>query len=65
MCQHTYQLNEVLTREERLMDAEAVRQHHWELTLASYESNAGYRAFMEHKRLHHEAARRIRAERVK
>lgn len=66
MCQHAYVLDEMtLTREERLMDAAAVRAHHAELTRRSYQSEAGYQAYYAHRAAHHEAARRIRAERVK
>lgn len=66
MCQHIWELeNGVLTRSERLQDPEAVREHHMALLRQSYESDAGYRAFQAHKREHHEAARRLRAEREK
>ncbi len=66
MCQHAYVLDEMtLTREERLMDAAAVRQHHADIVRRSYESEAGLEAYHAHRRLHQEAARRIRAEREK
>jgi hypothetical protein len=66
MCQHAWELDQMTaTRSERLMDAEAVREHHRRLAEDSYESDAGLRAFHDHKRLHREAAQRIRAERQK
>jgi hypothetical protein len=66
MCQHAWEFdNATPTREERLMDAAAVRQHHADIVRRSYESEAGLEAYYAHRRLHQEAARRIRAEREK
>lgn len=66
VCFHEWQLdNLTATRQERLMSPEAVREHHRRLANDAYESEAGRRAFEAHKRLHHEAARAIRAERDK
>jgi hypothetical protein len=66
MCQHSWELDELpATRVERLMKAEAVREHHRALSKAANESAAGRQAFYAHKQLHHDAAQRLRAERTK
>ena len=54
-----------LTREERLMEMEAVRRHHRELREGAYYSHAGQRAYMAHLADHREAARRLRQARDK
>ena len=65
MCVHAYQLDEMTaTKEERLMDKEAVREHHRQLAINAAYSYAGRSAFDAHLELHKQAAKRIRAARV-
>lgn len=67
MCYHAYQLDEAPpTREERLLEMRAVREHH--RTLAD-EANWGLPGardrFYAHLRLHHQTAARLKAGRAK
>lgn len=66
MCLHAFLLDEEMpTKEERLMSAAKVRQHHLDLATAANYDQAGVDAFRAHLLLHREAADRLRAARTK